>query len=397
MDRITHILLFAFSLVSATAGAEPPPIPAPPTPTSPGAKEEPAQSYSPGTAIPNQGSAWMHPTPPNPPVRVPQTYPATHAGDTARVEDLNRRAAALAAGGDLSKAMELYNESLRVAPQYAETYRQRALALLRLGDRVQAQVDYARFLALDPQALGRLRDEIQLFGNSGYAQVGETTIVSSNVSPGAAGSSETGNVEPKPFRPTEQSDMHYAVARDEFVRGNYHTAYQWAQRAAQIMPQARLHAIMAQALFAQGAYRGAADEARAVANMGPLIEWTALYGYYDYQRAPFNKQFHALEEFVRQNPSSADGRFLLGYEYLILGQTELAHAQLAIAAVLDPLDVVARSMLAREGVEIVRGEHPMTTSVPRTDRTGVVIQNTPRSVAGRPPLSATASRREVPR
>ena len=97
------------------------------------------------------------PTLPTPPVRVPQTYPATHAEDAARVADLNRRAGALVAGGNLQKAMELYNESLRLAPQYAETYRQRALTLLRLGDGVQAQVDYARFLALDPQALGRLR------------------------------------------------------------------------------------------------------------------------------------------------------------------------------------------------------------------------------------------------
>ena len=77
-------------------------------------------------------------------------------------------------------------------------------------------------------------------------------------------------VESKPFRPSEQSDMDYSLARDSFVRGNYRDAYQWAQRADRIMPQARVHAIMAQTLFAQGAYRGAATEARAAASKGPL-------------------------------------------------------------------------------------------------------------------------------
>ena len=112
---------------------------------------------------------------------------------------------------------------------------------------------------------------------------------------------------------------------------------------------------MAQILFAQCAYRGAAAEARTAASMGPLIDWTTLYGYYDYRMPQYRTQFQALEDYVRKNPSSPDGRFLLGYEHLIVGQTELAHAQLAIAAVLEPLDVVAKSMLARDGVEIVEG------------------------------------------
>jgi tetratricopeptide (TPR) repeat protein len=401
MNRITYLLLSAFVLGPAALGAEPPPPPTPALPANAAApKQESPESYSPGAAMPKEGSAWIHPTPTPPPVRVPQTYPATHAEDAARVDDLNRRAAALVAEGNLQKAMELYNESLRLAPQHAETFRLRAIALLRLGDRVQAQVDYARFLALDPQALGRLREEIQLFGNSGFAQVGETVVVPPGVppavSPGAVGVPPVPLVEQRPFGPAEQSDVHFAVARDEFMRGNYRTAYQWAQRAARIMPQARLHAIMAQALLAQGSYRAAADEARAAVTMGPLIEWTTLYGYYDYQRTPFDKQFHALEEYVRQNPSSPGGRFLIGYEYLILGQTELAHAQLAIAAVLDPLDVVPRSLLAREGVEIVRGEHSMTTSLPRRDATGVVVASGARR-AGQPPLAAAASRKEVQR
>ena len=38
------------------------PIPSPPAPASSATREEPAESYSPGSAIPKQGSAWIHPT-----------------------------------------------------------------------------------------------------------------------------------------------------------------------------------------------------------------------------------------------------------------------------------------------------------------------------------------------
>ena len=221
MDRIIYMLFFALSMLPAMAGAEPPqkprpasptkaepePTPLPPAPASAATNEESPESYSPGAAVPKQGSAWIHPTPPNWTVPAPQTYPATHVDAAGRVEDLMRRAASLVAQGNLSKAMELYNEALGLAPHYAEAYRQRALALLRLGDGVQAQVDYARFLALDPQAQTRLREEIQLFGQSGYAQVGETGIAPPAVSPGAVVGPYVVAPPSRPFRPAEHANI----------------------------------------------------------------------------------------------------------------------------------------------------------------------------------------------
>ncbi len=137
---------------------------------------QPEESTSPGSALPSQGSAWISPPPPASTASVSLAYPATSSETASRVEDLLRDAAALRGQGNLTKAMELYNEALALAPQYAETYRQRAMTLLRLGDSVQAQIDYGRFLALDPQARARVRDEIQLFSQSGYARVGETEV-----------------------------------------------------------------------------------------------------------------------------------------------------------------------------------------------------------------------------
>jgi tetratricopeptide (TPR) repeat protein len=149
------------------------------------------------------------------------------------------------------------------------------------------------------------------------------------------------------------ADRDYALARSAFSDGDYENAYLWAQYADSYLPQARIHALMAQIWFARGNYGTAASAARAAAAMGPLIDSTTLYSYYDFNVSRYRKQFQALEDYVRENPSSAEARFLLGYEHRILNQKELAQAQLAIATVLDPLDTVAKEMLARDGVEVV--------------------------------------------
>ena len=83
---------------------------------------------------------------------APLAYSAGRSETASRIDELMRGAAALKTQGDFSKAMELYNEVLTLAPPYAEAYRQRALTLVRLGSPVQAQVDYNRYLALDPHA-----------------------------------------------------------------------------------------------------------------------------------------------------------------------------------------------------------------------------------------------------
>jgi tetratricopeptide (TPR) repeat protein len=340
--------------------------------------------------VPSQGSAWISPPPPGPTAGAQLTYPATRIDTASRVEDLLRDAAALRGQGNLSKAMELYNAAMALAPRYAETYRQRALTLLRLGDRVQAQVDYGRFLELDPQARDRTRDEIRLFAQSGYARVGETEVALSTpgspvvaapasvlpvgaaiAPPSAAAIGPPLIRPPAAYNPAKESDLRLSIAQDAFARGDYNKAYQWAQRANDAMPQARTHALMAQALMAQGFYGGAAGEARAAVAMAPAVDWTTLYGFYDYKMPEFSAQFRKLEDFVRQNPSSSDARFLLGYEHQILGQVDTAHAQLAISAVLEPVDVTPTSVLARDGVEIVGGREALTKTMEHREGIGL--------------------------
>jgi tetratricopeptide (TPR) repeat protein len=349
------------------APAAPGQIP-PPPPPSPSSR--PTESYrSPGSAAPDYGAVQISPAP-GPTPGMPLPHPAIRSATVARVEQLMQGAAAMVAQGNLSKAMELYDEALTVAPQYAEAYRQRAMTLLRLGDRVQAQIDYGEFLKLDPTARDRVRNEIQLFEQSGLARLGEAEAAAYGPAVLAAPGDwpMTVALASRPNPPAMRSDSYFELARDAFQGRDYHNAYRWAQRADRAMPQARIHALMAQILFAQRAYRGAAAEARAAASMGPLVDWTTLYGNYDYRVPQYRVQFQALQEFVRTHPSSADGRFLLGYQQLILGQTEQGHAQLAIAAVLEPLDVVARSILARDGVEIVGGEQRLARDASGAER-----------------------------
>ena len=157
--------------------------PPPPSPS----RGESETYHSPGATASDYGSVRISPTTPGPTVGVPLAHPTIRSETTSRVEELIG-AAALVAQGNLSKAMELYYEGLSVAPQYAEAYRQRALTLLRLDDRVQAQVDYGQYLKLDPHARNRVRQEIQLFEQSGYARLGEAEAASYNpISPGEPG------------------------------------------------------------------------------------------------------------------------------------------------------------------------------------------------------------------
>jgi tetratricopeptide (TPR) repeat protein len=405
MLRFNYIQALSVTLISAISAVAlgqqtqpPPPAPAvaPTSATSSSdkapAKDLPAvkseqkseQSESPGArGIPEKGSAWISPEPATTSA-APLAYPTTRSESSANVEDLIRTAATLTRQGNLSKAMELNNEALAIAPLYAAAYRQRALTLSRLGDRVKAQIDYNRFLELDPQAQTKLREEIQLFKDSGYARIGEAEGLPNGViRPGEIyGSYVESRALQAPTSPALLSDKYYSIAQDDFMRGKYSNAMQWAQRAQELMPQARIHAIKAQALFAQGFYSGAASEARAASAMGPLIDWSTLYGYYNYNMPMFSKQFKSLQEFVRQNPSSSDARYLLGYQHLILGQEELGHAQMAIAAVLEPIDVVPTSMLARDGVEIVQGQRQLTENMPRQE--GVGITDRTERIATRP-------------
>jgi tetratricopeptide (TPR) repeat protein len=305
------------------------------------------------------------------------------------IDRLLADAESLAAAGEPARAAAIYDQVLKAAPRNAQAYRGRARALAALGDTTQAQADYNRFLKLDPVAPERLRQELQLFQRSGYpspdtfdtASTGtaSTGAAYPNTAPPALPDPAEGRqsgpvtawnarapvVDPgREAREALRADLNFALARDALREGGIATALHYARISDLALPRPRNHALMAQAYLIEGDYRSAASEARAVAAAGPLQEWQAIYGDYNFSLPRFVVALKRLENYARLNSTSADAHFLLGYEYLFGGQPEAAHEQIGIATVLQPWDRVAKTLLERQGVEVTAVSAAATPSPP---------------------------------
>jgi protein involved in temperature-dependent protein secretion len=91
-------------------------------------------------------------------------------------------------------------------------------------------------------------------------------------------------------------------------------------------------------------YRSAAMEAHAALALGPPIDWSTLYAYYD-NAETYTDQLRALEAFVRSNPKKAEGPFLLGYHYIMIGSKDYAKKQLTAALAMTPTDKLAEKLV----------------------------------------------------
>ena len=52
-------------------------------------------------------------------------------------------------------------------------------------------------------------------------------------------------------------------------------------------------------------------------------DWATLYGFYNNVDA-YTTHLRALEKFVRDKPASPEGRFLLGFQYMMAGHRDEA-------------------------------------------------------------------------
>ena len=106
---------------------------------------------------------------------------------------------------------------------------------------------------------------------------------------------------------------------EAFHQGNYRERCGWAaMRQSTCLRNARVHELMSLALFTLKDYRGAAMEAHAAVALGPISDWAQSYGYYGNLEA-YTKPLDAVVDYVRKNPTSAEGRFLLAYHDLMMG------------------------------------------------------------------------------
>ena len=106
-----------------------------------------------------------------------------------------------------------------------------------------------------------------------------------------------------------------------------------------------LHEFRALCLFALHRYKDAAGTLYAVLSVGPGWDWTTMSSLYS-DPAVYTQQLRALEDHVRQNPESSDGRFVLAYHYMTQGHLDAAARQLKEVARLIPNDQVSRQLLA---------------------------------------------------
>lgn len=161
-------------------------------------------------------------------------------------------------------------------------------------------------------------------------------------------SDENANPPPASESPAPDSKF-YTSAFDAFHRGDYRGAVRWAEHAAIESPQdIRVHRLMAQTMFALGNYRGAAIEAHAALALGAPMDWNTLQADYGDVSA-YTTQLRALEQDSSSHPSAPEARFLLGYQYLMLGYPQQARDQFAEAVKLVPADKLAAKLLASLG------------------------------------------------
>jgi hypothetical protein len=153
-----------------------------------------------------------------------------------------------------------------------------------------------------------------------------------------------------PIEANAEESNFYSQALAAFQQGDYRNATRLAGHAAIDDPKnPDVHLLISLGLFAAGQYRGAAMEAHAVAALGTVPDWPKLIGLYGNNVDSYTGQLRALEKFVRNNPSAPEGRFLLGFQYMMDGHHSVAQDQLLHALKLTPRDGLAAQLLTKAG------------------------------------------------
>jgi tetratricopeptide (TPR) repeat protein len=186
------------------------------------------------------------------------------------------------------------------------------------------------------------------YGASPYMNpyaMGGGQVADNSVGPNYSQPLDTSAPPPDTPPPADPNTSPIAQARQAFQGGDYTTAYQLTQQALGQMPNdATLSEFLGLILFAQGNYEQAAAPLYAVLSAGPGWDWTTLISNYA-DASVYTKQLRGLEAFVRANPRSAQGQFVLSYHYITQGQGEAAVKHLKAVVALQPDDNVSAQLL----------------------------------------------------
>lgn len=182
--------------------------------------------------------------------------------------------------------------------------------------------------------------------------VGNTTVNYSQPivmsAPADAPAEPPANADPStPAPPTaeEQASKWLGDARTAFYDADYATALVNVDQAIQKSPSDPvLHEFRGLVLFATKKYDQAAPTVYAVLSAGPGWDWTTLVSLYA-DVDTYTQQLRSLEKYRRENPQSAQARFLLAYHYLTGGHSAAALTEFKEVVKLQPADQLSAQMV----------------------------------------------------
>jgi tetratricopeptide (TPR) repeat protein len=193
------------------------------------------------------------------------------------------------------------------------------------------------------------------YSDSGYSNPYSTEAQGATDSSADTESHDQNDAESRPEPSKEDAantDKETAAAKQSmekavlaFQNGDYAGAQKECERAIRLVPgNASVHEFCALCQFAQGKYKDAAGTVYKVLAAGPGWDWNTLNSFYESAQT-YSKQLRALEEYVKEHPKDAAGRFLLAYHYLVLDERAAAVGQLKEVVKLQPKDRVSVGIL----------------------------------------------------
>ncbi|WP_422931738.1 tetratricopeptide repeat protein [Singulisphaera sp. PoT] len=147
---------------------------------------------------------------------------------------------------------------------------------------------------------------------------------------------------PEPAIVTSTEQL-FANARDAFKAGDYPRALDLTDQALRKTPNVPvMHEFRALTLFALKRYNEAASVLYAVLSAEPGWNWSTMIGLYP-DVDTYTNHLRALEADSKTNPDSASDAFLLGYYYMVQGNSSEAAAEFDRVVQLQPKDKLSSS------------------------------------------------------
>jgi len=148
------------------------------------------------------------------------------------------------------------------------------------------------------------------------------------------------------LQPTDEGTAAFDAARTAFYDGDYQGSLAKLDITLKTMPRDTVvHEFRALVLFALKQYPESSAAIYAVLSAGPGWDWTTMISLYPGAET-YTSQLRALEAFVKSNPDSPDGHFLLAYHYQTMDHKDAAAKHFQLALKLLPDDKLLKQLVA---------------------------------------------------